>query len=300
MMREEPGGRTALRGAFAAASRTTGPRSTGRIGLAGGDGLKRIARRKARDGRAPRTSEPPAAGWAPGASLLLRTTVVAGGVGDGRRCAPDGPSPPRPPSPGNGRGGRTHRVSDGFLRSAVIRRLGRTALGAAQVTGEGNTTALRAIFRSLLLSSHSRAGSAESASAPLPAGPWNLLRQREARARQRRDTPPSEPPGRRRDLGQCAIPRDPLAPRRLRPRWCRRCRARASLRPRLDSKGPADNRAHRDDDAAEPRNDVFTATDHRNRRHIPQVIERRSWRGSMTWKCTSSTPPSGSPGRREG
>ena len=81
-----------------------------------------------------------------------------------------------------------------------------------------------------------------------------------------------------------------------------------SLLRRLDPKGPADTRAHRNDGSTGPRNDCLPVAwrplngDRSSGlpRHIPQVMERRSWRGSMTWKCTSSTPPSGSPGRRDG
>jgi hypothetical protein len=46
-----------------------------------------------------------------------------------------------------------------------------------------------------------RAGSAEPARAMKTAGPWNPARQREARARQRRESPPSEPPRWRKSRG---------------------------------------------------------------------------------------------------
>jgi len=58
---------------------------------------------------------------------------------------------------------------------------------------------------------------------------------------------------------------DSLAPRLLRAGRSRRCRARASLRPRVNSKGPAVIDACREDDAAGPRNDCLTATDERQR-----------------------------------
>ena len=64
------------------------------------------------------------------------------------------------------------------------------------ITGEGNTSALRAF--SFVAFKQSFRGPAERISpSPSSAGPWNLARQREARARQRRGSPPSEQPDQR-------------------------------------------------------------------------------------------------------